>query len=570
MKPMTNASQLFLMGVVVLVVGACVPVSGQVRGPSAGGDERPTAPKILTLADQFEITAIVGQGASPAGGSAGEIPYLFHDDLLLEVSDETYVGQLAVEAPSVDKGTWRIHPDGTMDTVWKLRPNVFWHDGTQFTSADLMFTFRLAKDPQSGFASRYASFMGSAEAPDPLTFILHWTVPFSAADRVALGRILPRHLVEEIYNAGPEKLMDSTFRSTDFVGLGPYRLSEWERGSHIIGSRFDQYYQGRPKLDQVIVRFFSDPNVIVANVLSGVVDVASWGVDVDAAFDVQQRWEGTKNRILYGNTQRAYYMETQYRSEFAKPRDAWSSKDVRQAFYQAIDRKTIVEAVTHGLAPLADSNIHPDHKFRSAVEPYVANYPYDPRRAEVLLDQAGWTRGADGVRVNARTGERLEVELWGHPDSTRTKLATIIADFWKAVGAAPIVTIIAAARLTDFEYVYHRPAWWMVTPPFRCFYDNDKLATSQIPEASTRWSGINYGGYSNPALDDLYTRWHVTIDSKEQVAIQQQFVKAQFGDLAVLPLYWQISPILIRENVTGLDKTVANHPTSFIFDWGKS
>jgi len=76
-----------------------------------------------------------------------------------------------------------VNPDGTMDTAWRLRPNVKWHDGAPFTSADLLFSFNVYKDPEVPTASgRALGLMASATAPDPLTFVVHWSSPYVRAD----------------------------------------------------------------------------------------------------------------------------------------------------------------------------------------------------------------------------------------------------------------------------------------------------------------------------------------------------------------------------------------------------
>ena len=65
------------------------------------------------------------------------------DALVYTPSFQTYQPQLAVKIPSIEKGSWKLNSDGTMDTTWKLRPNVKWHDGMPFTSADLVFTYQV-------------------------------------------------------------------------------------------------------------------------------------------------------------------------------------------------------------------------------------------------------------------------------------------------------------------------------------------------------------------------------------------------------------------------------------------
>src|SRR5438552_726049 len=115
--------------VLLLVVGACAPAPAPGSGSSAApvAEQRPSAPKSITMALLVEppgVFFITGQ----AGGGGKDTQYVFHDDLYVELAYEQYTPQLALEIPSVDKGTWRVNADGTMDTTWKLRPNVVWHD----------------------------------------------------------------------------------------------------------------------------------------------------------------------------------------------------------------------------------------------------------------------------------------------------------------------------------------------------------------------------------------------------------------------------------------------------------
>src|SRR5205807_1434232 len=110
------------------------------------------------------------------------------------------VPQLATEQISVDGGTWRVNADGTMDTVWHLRPNVTWQDGAPFTADDLMFSFTVYKDPKIPTREGPTlALMQSAAAPDPLTFAVHWTQPFVRANEAIGLEPLPRHLLGDLY-----------------------------------------------------------------------------------------------------------------------------------------------------------------------------------------------------------------------------------------------------------------------------------------------------------------------------------------------------------------------------------
>src|SRR5207247_11282815 len=132
-------------------------------------------------------------------------------------------------------GSRKVNGDGCMDLTWRLRPNVKWHDGTPLTTDDLLFTFQVHKDPDlphsdSNSTSRLRE---SATALDARTFVMHWSQPYAAAFRTDAGGILPRHVLEEAYQTDKSNFVNNPFFTSQFIGVGAYKLVKWELGSHI-------------------------------------------------------------------------------------------------------------------------------------------------------------------------------------------------------------------------------------------------------------------------------------------------------------------------------------------------
>src|SRR5207248_11211846 len=118
------------------------------------------------------------------GGGITFLTLIPHNKLTVEGEAFAYVAQLAVEQISVEKGTWRINPDNTMTTIWRIHQNVKWHDGTPFTADDLMFTFDVMKDPDvPNTVAAGVRILQRAEQPDPYTFVIHWEGPYVDADQ---------------------------------------------------------------------------------------------------------------------------------------------------------------------------------------------------------------------------------------------------------------------------------------------------------------------------------------------------------------------------------------------------
>ena len=151
---------------IAVLAAACAPAARQ----DASSDAAPMAPttrKVLNI-------AIPGQPPSPSLGLIGaSIPGdsghrhlvpLTHDALSVEWFPGFYQGQLATTLPTIENGGWRLNSDGTMDLIWRLHQNVRWHDGSPFTSNDLLFSYTVYADPSYPNQGEAGKLMDSAAA----------------------------------------------------------------------------------------------------------------------------------------------------------------------------------------------------------------------------------------------------------------------------------------------------------------------------------------------------------------------------------------------------------------------
>src|SRR5205807_8044646 len=123
------------------------------------------------------------------------------------------------------------------------------------------------------------------------------------------------------------------------------------------------------------------------------------------------------------------HFEIQYRPEYAQPaHNGLADHTVRQAFFQATNRQNLTDIITHGYGPVADSWVPPYHALRSTLEAAIVPMPYDPTRAQQLLAQAGWVKGADGVLVHQQTGERFETTLYSSQGANVERAINVVAD----------------------------------------------------------------------------------------------------------------------------------------------
>jgi peptide/nickel transport system substrate-binding protein len=333
-------------------------------------------------------------------------------------------------------------------------------------------------------------------------------------------------------------------------------------------ARFDDYYQGRPSIDQIILKYIADPTAMVANVLAGSVDmVTPPGVDVDGAVALRDRWAGTGNQVMLQLTNAinsAYSI--QFRPEFVRPRAGLPNRDVREALYRAIDKTAMSEGLTHGLAPLADSWVGSHHALRPEVEASIPQYPFDLARAQQLLAGAGWVRGPDGILVHQPSGERFTIEVSGQQRAVIQKQQAIIADHWKLLGADVETHVTPPALDSDRRYESTRPGVLLGSIGDRRFFLDKAMHSRETTSEENRWASRNKGGYSNPVSDRLLDQLGRTIDVRERTAIVRDLVRIQMEDIPIMPFFWEVEPVVALANVKiPQGKTLPE----YVFEWRK-
>jgi peptide/nickel transport system substrate-binding protein len=474
-----------------------------------------------------------------------------------------------VEVPSITGGAWQVSADATMEVTWKVRTNARWHDGTPLTSGDLVFAFTVYKDRD--MAHPYVSqmrLMDSAVAPDPQTLVVRWRAIYVQADEAPGLVPLPRHLLEGLYQSDKEAFVASTRFTDEFIGLGPYRMVRWERGSHAELSRFDDYFLGRPPLDAMVVRYVGDPNIMAANILAEAIHVVlPPSLDLDTALEVKRQWEGTGNQVRVGLLPSFLDLDIQYRPELARPANGLTNPVVRRALYHAIDRQSLAEVMAHGTAPIADSWFRPGTSFRREGESSIPQYPYDPTGARRLLGQAGWLPGSDGILISSQTSEPFAVELWANTRAITKgdKQIALIAEDWKTVGLKVDLYPIPIARASDREHEASFPAALLSRATTTALYT--RLDSTLVAGPSNSWSGRNIGGYRNRRVDSILRALEATIEPRERLAQERALVEEIMGEVAWMPLYWEVRPVLMLASVQA--DISANNPGWNAFTWDK-
>lgn len=546
-----------LLGLVaVLIVSGCTappPASRVGQSPSARASD---APKTLTIAVSGEPVNLViglGVGGTSVGGS-NEIGLAVHQWLAIYDDRGAILPMLAAELPSRERGTWVVRPDGTMQTTVRLRSGVTWHDGTPMQAQDVVLGWRIASDPEvPNSKTVLLRQIDQIDTRDPLTLVIEWKSPYPFAGELAEEELvpLPVHLLGAAYEAEPrEQFLQLPYWTRGFVGVGPYAVSEWEPGSHIMLTAYDGYYRGKPKIDRIVVRFILDPNTAMANLLSGAVDAVLPGtVELGQANLVKREWEAMGRKPSF------FFMAETWRHVFVqfrnpRPRELLDVR-VRRGLLHAIDRAAIVETVLEGHAPIAHSSIPPDDPKWEWVQDAVIRYEYDTRQALQLLSQAGWSPGSDGEMAD-RTGERVTLSISTTQSAQGQQMMTIVGNYWRTLGFNVELSTLNPAESRDRRLRASFPGFWLAGRSVSWDGQLRRVYGPECPTEANRWSGTSLGCYQNQEMDRIIDRIAVEIDRGEQRRLWRELARIQSEELPVLPLFFNVVVSLFRDGITGV------------------
>jgi peptide/nickel transport system substrate-binding protein len=494
----------------------------------------------MVVAMRFEPATLTRMSPSTQGLTPAAPWQLFHAGLMHE--DERLVPhpQLTEALPQVGTDSWKVFPDGRMETTWRLRPNLTWHDGAPLLADDFVLADRFAR--AVALPGREGD-VDEVIAPDPRTIVIRYRIPNPEAGQSPLEP-LPRHTLGPALGPSLEQLDGrdalEAFAfpafTTEFVGLGPYRLVAWEPGAFITGVAFPGYVGGRPQIGRVQLVWIADANTAVANLLSGAVHLAT---DLSVAFEqvsvLRREWtaRGEPGSVILAAA-RTIFVQIQYRPEYQNPA-ALRELPFRQALAHAIDKQAIVDAVLDGEPGMADTLVAKDAEHYPELDRMLTKYPLDLRRADQLLSGMGLIRDGEGFYMQSgrRTSTTIQVAsgAGGFP-----REALILADSWKRAGIeAPVWTLSAAEQLNQ-ELGSTYPAL-RITRAAIDAYPFNGISSANISRPATRWLGANRGGYSDPEIDRLTQAYDTSLDRHERNRAVVQAMKLLSDQAVYFPLY---------------------------------
>jgi peptide/nickel transport system substrate-binding protein len=540
--------------VIAAILGsACAPGSTRQETTASRSDAAPRVDKHFGLAIEGEpgnlVSLMEGGGIGPGGVREAVQHHLAVYDDRANVRP-----QLAVELPSTSNGTWVVRPDGTMQTTYRLRPGVTWHDGVSLGPRDFAFAITIHQDAALPIGNANAArAVRSVEPVDDLTFRVEWlkTYPFAHALVEEDFGPFPTHLLESTYLAEKDKLPNLAYWKSEFVGTGPYRVMHWEPGSHLILKAYDGFYGGRAKIENITVRFITSHQTMVANLLAGTVDGTALDVlDFGEITSVKREWEQAGLRpLVVGSPRKWRVLGPQMNPEVANPREVLDIR-FRKAMLHAVDRQVMADVLFEGQSPIADTVIPTNDPRWEWVKDVVVHYGYDQRTAAQFLTELGWRRGGDGQFVTAG-GDPAVLPVWVVGDPQGQQEMAIVADSWKAIGVNVEQTVVPQAQQRDRRVRASFPSFDVTSVPVAYANFTLRAYSDQCPSERNQWTGNNRGCYMNPAYDRVVDSLNAAIDPGDQRNLYRELVRIYAQDLPVLPLYFKIDSAIFRDGVVG-------------------
>ncbi|HEX3548856.1 MAG TPA: peptide ABC transporter substrate-binding protein [Candidatus Elarobacter sp.] len=466
---------------VALAAAACSRVPSSAPGP--GGRHPWTQPGVLRVAistapntlnpllSTLQIEAMV-QG-------------FLMDPLVATDERGVDVPVLAAVVPTLENGG--ISRDG-LTITYRLRHGVRWHDGAPFTSADVAFTVHAIMNPATAVATRHGyELIARVDTPNPYTAVFHLKRRFAPAvhvffaDSDAPYMIVPQHVL-----ARYPDLNRVPFNQHP-IGTGPFRFVRWLRGDRLEFAANDDYFLGKPKLRRVVIHLIPDENTIVSEMRARAID---WFHQATPrTYPQLRRIDGIDVRLVSMNANDSIMFNT--------TRPPFDDRNVRRAVGLAIDKPLLVREATFDTTVPATEDLP---SFLWAFDPHAGTTKRDLPRAKALLEAAGWTPAADGIRF--KNGKRLVMGLAFRTDSvTDRNRGVLIASMLKDAGidvdlkgytSSLLYGPPGSGILADGKFDAALQTWYAGVDP----ENSTQLVCAERPP-----HGFNWDRYCNPAMD---------------------------------------------------------------------
>lgn len=436
--------------------------------------------------------------------------------------------------------SWEASADG-LTWTYTLRPDLLWSDGTPLTANDVVYTFERilnGRYEQRNYGN-YVRNITSVEATDDRTVVMTTREPSPIMERLAVY-ILPEHVWSSVDAKAVKSFANEPEPGQTLVGSGPFLVVERRTGQFIRMVANDNYYKGRPNVDELVFRVYNNPDALGQALVKGEIDIAT-GLTADV-FSTLEGQEGitTYAGSYSGFNELAFNMGAALTdgTPIGDGNPHMQDQKVRLAISHAIDRQQMVDRILDGYGTPGSTIIPPLY---STLHTDPGTQGYDPALANQILDDAGYPMGPDGVRIGP-DGEPMKYRLFVRSDSdSSVKSGEYFKSYLAAIGIEAdikpvdenaLFEIIGRGEFDMFEW------GWVVEP------DPDyQLSTFTCGKRSYEDGGEIYADLSDSFFcdeeyDALYAQQAVTTDQAARAEIVKQMQQIIYDNVAYVVTYY--------------------------------
>jgi len=448
------------------------------------------------------------------------------------------VGDLA-ESISVD-------PGGKTYTI-KLKSNLYWHDGAELTAEDVAFTFQTIQNPDTK-SPLFVTWQGVKIAvvdDHTLTFTLP-NILASFPQSLTTG-ILPEHLLGDL---PIENLRSANFNTLEPVGSGPFKWNGVEVRGNEVDNREQRislvpnelYYNGRPKINEFIVRTFLDEGRMISSFDSGEL-TAMAGVE-NITDEQRESVDVTDNNIPMTGLVTVFFRNSQ---------EVLNNSDVRRGLSAATDTVDILRQLTYPsiitTGPLLKSMV--------GYDPAIKQQGFDPLTANLLLERAGWVLGEGGYRY--KDGKKLALTLNTLSNVEYATVAGLLQKQWTAVG---VDLTVRSLDQRELQTAIQSRSYDVLLYGIAVGTDPDQYAywhSSQADPRSIR--RFNFSEYSSKSADAALDAGRTRHDPALRAAKYKPFLEAWRNDAPAKTLYQPRYLYVTRGSVANFDPKTLTVPS---------
>ncbi|WP_324172088.1 peptide-binding protein [Sulfurimonas sp.] len=446
--------------------------------------------------------------------SSSEIAgFLFNGLVKFDKDSSTIIGDLAKE----------FYYENDTTLIFKLHQNVLWHDGEKFSAKDVLFTYKTLISPSvvSPYSAAFR-FVKDVQVIDAFTLRVTYKKPYFKALETWMMGIIPEHILKDEKN-----LMNSKF-NTNPVGTGAYKLHQLEHSKNIILVAFDDYFEGRTKIDKISFHVIADPMTRFLMLKSSALDVG--GIE-PIQYERQLNDDFFKKFNIYEEISHSYtYLGFNLR------REKFKNPKVRLALSLAINREEIVDILFFKHAKVCTGPFLPASR---AFNKNVKAPKQDLEKAKQLLKEAGYDE------KNPFTFEIVT----SNSSAIRPYAAQILQHQLKSAG------VVVNLRVMEWQAFLN-----MVVFPNK--FDSVLLGwgLSSTPDPYLFWhsdndkkGGFNFIGYKNPKIDKMIEESQSIIDREELGKLWREMFKIIVKDNPYLFLYIPNSITTVNKNIKNIE-----------------